>query len=47
MRSLITLPGGVGRPSSSFGGKGFFIEEPKDLKGALQEAMDFSSLPGA
>jgi len=22
------------------------IEEPKDLKGALQEAMDFSSLPG-
>ena len=25
----------------AFGGKGFFIEEPKDLKGALQEAMDF------
>jgi 2-hydroxyacyl-CoA lyase 1 len=25
----------------AFGGKGFFIEDPKDLKGALQEAMDF------
>ena len=25
----------------AFGGKGIFIEEPKDLKGALQEAMDF------
>ncbi len=24
-----------------FGGKGFFIEDPKDLKAALQEAMDF------
>jgi len=25
----------------AFGGKGFFIEDPKDLKAALQEAMDF------
>ena len=25
----------------AFGGKGFYIEEPNDLKGALQEAMDF------
>jgi 2-hydroxyacyl-CoA lyase 1 len=25
----------------AFGGKGFFIENPKDLKGALKEAMDF------
>jgi thiamine pyrophosphate-dependent acetolactate synthase large subunit-like protein len=25
----------------AFGGKGFFIEEPKDLKGALEEAMAF------
>jgi 2-hydroxyacyl-CoA lyase 1 len=25
----------------AFGGKGFFIEEPKDLKGALDEAMAF------
>ena len=25
----------------AFGGKGFFIENPKDLKSALQEAMDF------
>jgi len=25
----------------AFGGKGFFIENPKDLKGALQEAMEF------
>jgi 2-hydroxyacyl-CoA lyase 1 len=25
----------------AFGGKGFYVEEPKDLKGALQEAMNF------
>jgi 2-hydroxyacyl-CoA lyase 1 len=25
----------------AFGGKGFYIEEPNDLKGALQEAMDY------
>ena len=30
----------------AFGGKGFFIEDPKDLKSALQEAMDFRG-PGA
>ena len=25
----------------AFGGKGLFVENPKDLKGALQEAMEF------
>ena len=25
----------------AFGGKGFYIEDPKDLKGALTEAMAF------
>ncbi len=25
----------------AFGGKGFFVENPKDLKGALQEALNF------
>jgi thiamine pyrophosphate-dependent acetolactate synthase large subunit-like protein len=25
----------------AFGGKGFFVEDPKDLKGALAEAMNF------
>ena len=25
----------------AFGGMGFLIDAPKDLKGALQEAMDF------
>jgi len=29
------------RMMEAFGGKGFFIENPKDLKGALQEAMEF------
>jgi len=24
-----------------FGGKGFFVEDPKDLRGALDEAMNF------
>jgi thiamine pyrophosphate-dependent acetolactate synthase large subunit-like protein len=24
----------------AFGGKGFFVEDPKDLKGALDEAMN-------
>jgi 2-hydroxyacyl-CoA lyase 1 len=26
----------------AFGGKGFFVEDPKDLRGALDEAMNFS-----
>ena len=26
----------------AFGGKGFFIEDPKDLKAALEEAMEFN-----
>ena len=25
----------------AFGGKGFFVEDPKDLRGALDEAMNF------
>ncbi len=25
----------------AFGGKGFYVEDPKDIKGALQEAMNF------
>jgi 2-hydroxyacyl-CoA lyase 1 len=25
----------------AFGGKGFFVEDPKDLRGALDEAMRF------
>jgi thiamine pyrophosphate-dependent acetolactate synthase large subunit-like protein len=29
------------RPVEAFGGKGFFVEDPKDLKGALDEAMNF------
>ncbi len=29
------------RVMEAFGGKGFFIEDPKDLKGALAEAMNF------
>ena len=29
------------RVMEAFGGKGFFIEEPKDLKAALEEAMAF------
>jgi len=28
------------RMMEAFGGKGFFVEEPKDLKGALEEAMN-------
>ena len=29
------------RMMEAFGGKGFFVEDPKDLKGALHEAMNF------
>ena len=25
----------------AFGGKGFFVEDPKDIRGALDEAMNF------
>jgi len=25
----------------AFGGKGFYVEDPKDLRGALDEAMNF------
>jgi thiamine pyrophosphate-dependent acetolactate synthase large subunit-like protein len=28
------------RMMEAFGGKGFFVEDPKDLKGALDEAMN-------
>jgi thiamine pyrophosphate-dependent acetolactate synthase large subunit-like protein len=28
------------RMMDAFGGKGFFVEDPKDLKGALAEAMN-------
>jgi thiamine pyrophosphate-dependent acetolactate synthase large subunit-like protein len=28
------------RIMEAFGGKGFFVEDPKDLKGALDEAMN-------
>jgi thiamine pyrophosphate-dependent acetolactate synthase large subunit-like protein len=29
------------RMMEAFGGKGFYVEDPKDLKGALKEAMNF------
>ena len=29
------------RMMEAFGGKGFFVEDPKNLKGALEEAMNF------
>src|SRR5438477_8340505 len=29
------------RVMEAFGGKGFFVEDPKDLRGALEEAMNF------
>jgi len=29
------------RMMDAFGGKGFYVEDPKDLKGALEEAMNF------
>jgi 2-hydroxyacyl-CoA lyase 1 len=29
------------RVMEAFGGKGFFVEDPKDLRGALDEAMNF------
>jgi 2-hydroxyacyl-CoA lyase 1 len=29
------------RVMEAFGGKGFFVEDPKDLRGALDEAMSF------
>jgi len=29
------------RMMEAFGGKGFYVEDPKDLKGALEEAMNF------
>jgi 2-hydroxyacyl-CoA lyase 1 len=29
------------RMMEAFGGKGFLVEDPKDLKGALEEAMNF------
>jgi 2-hydroxyacyl-CoA lyase 1 len=29
------------RMMDACGGKGFFVEDPKDLKGALAEAMNF------
>jgi thiamine pyrophosphate-dependent acetolactate synthase large subunit-like protein len=29
------------RVMEAFGGKGFFVEDPKDLRGTLDEAMDF------
>lgn len=32
------------RMMQAFGGKGFFVENPKDLKGALEEAMNFHGL---
>ena len=30
-----------GRMMDAFGGKGFFVEDPKNLKGALAEVMNF------
>jgi len=29
------------RVMEAFGGRGFFVENPKDLRGALDEAMNF------
>jgi len=29
------------RVMEAFGGKGFFVEDPKDLRATLDEAMDF------
>ena len=29
------------RITETFGGKGFFVENPKDIRGALDEAMNF------
>lgn len=29
------------RMMEAFGGKGFYVEDPRDLKGALEEAMNF------
>jgi thiamine pyrophosphate-dependent acetolactate synthase large subunit-like protein len=29
------------RMMEAFGGKGFYVEDPKDLRGALDEAMNF------
>jgi 2-hydroxyacyl-CoA lyase 1 len=33
-----------GRMIEAFGGKGFFVEDPKDLKGALAETMNCRGL---
>jgi thiamine pyrophosphate-dependent acetolactate synthase large subunit-like protein len=29
------------RMMEAFGGRGFYVEDPRDLKGALEEAMNF------
>src|ERR1700676_3419029 len=33
------------RMMEAFGGKGFYVEDPKDLRGALDEAMNFPGPP--
>jgi 2-hydroxyacyl-CoA lyase 1 len=35
------LPARYDRMMEAFGGKGFYVEDPRDLKGALAEAMNF------
>jgi thiamine pyrophosphate-dependent acetolactate synthase large subunit-like protein len=35
------------RMMEAFGGKGFFVEDPKDLKGALEEAMNHAAPPSS
>ena len=34
------------RTMNAFGGKGFFVEDPKDLKGVLADAVNFRGPAG-
>ena len=38
---VLTIGSGYEKMMEAFGGKGFYIEDPKDLRGALDEAMAF------
>ena len=38
---ILTIGARYDKMMEAFGGKGFYLEDPKDLKGALDEAMAF------
>ncbi len=38
---VLTIGARYDRMMEAFGGKGFYVEDPRKLRGALDEAMDF------